>query len=112
MRTKRLATPGQRIALLARDRGCTKPGCTTSGYYCQAHHVNGWATQGHTNIDELTLACGPDNRLIETTAWTTHTRADGLTEWIPPPDLDTGQHRVNNLHHPERLLTPDNEEPG
>ena len=108
-RTKRLATPGQRIVLHARDRGCTKPGCTTGGYYCQVHHVNGWASQGHTNIDELTLACGPDNRLIETTDWTTHTRHDGLIEWLPPADLDTGQHRINHLHHPERLLTLGND---
>ncbi len=103
-RTKRLASAGQRLVLLARDRGCTKPGCTTGGYYTQAHHVTGWATDGHTNIDDLTLACGPDNRLIETTAWTTHTRDDGLIEWTPPPHLDTGQHRINHLHHPERLL--------
>jgi len=103
-RTKRLASAGQRIVLLARDRGCTKPGCTTGGYYTQAHHVTGWATNGQTNIDDLTLACGPDNRLIETTDWTTHTRDDGLIEWLPPADLDTGQHRINHLHHPERLL--------
>ncbi len=107
-RTKRLASAGQRLVLLARDRGCTKPGCTTGGYYTQAHHVTGWANNGQTDIDDLTLACGPDNRLIETTAWTTHTRADGLIEWNPPPDLDTGQHRINHLHHPERLLAPDN----
>ncbi len=111
-RTKRLASAGQRIVLLARDRGCTKPGCTTGGYYTQAHHVAGWADNGQTDIDDLTLACGPDNRLIETTAWTTHTRDDGLIEWIPPPDLDTGQTRVNNLHHPERLLNPTTEKPG
>ncbi|WP_193561398.1 13E12 repeat family protein, partial [Mycolicibacterium hodleri] len=31
-RTKRLASVGQRIVLHARDRGCTKPGCTVPGY--------------------------------------------------------------------------------
>lgn len=65
-RTKRLAQPGQRMVLLSRDRGCTFPGCTVSGYGCQVHHVNGWAKQnGQTNIDEMTLACGGDNRLAE-----------------------------------------------
>ena len=53
-----------------------------------------------------TLACGPDNRLIENTEWTTAKRKDGHTEWIPPPQLDTGQTRVNDLHHPERMLRP------
>ncbi|MCV7282748.1 HNH endonuclease, partial [Mycolicibacterium flavescens] len=28
-------------------------------------------------------------------------------EWRPPPQLDTGQARVNNYHHPERYLIPD-----
>jgi hypothetical protein len=38
-------------------------------------------------INELTLACGPDNRLAETN-WTTRKNARGETEWIPPPHLD------------------------
>jgi len=29
--TKRLASPGQRIVLYAKDRGCTRPGCDVSG---------------------------------------------------------------------------------
>jgi hypothetical protein len=47
--------------------------------------------------------------MIETTGWTTRKRNDGRTEWIPPPQLDTGQARVNDLHHPERLLRPPDE---
>ena len=35
---------------------------------------------------------------------------DGRTEWIPPPNLDTGHARVNNYHHPERYLIPDEED--
>jgi hypothetical protein len=30
-------------------------------------------------------------------------------EWIPPPHLDTGQARVNDYHHPERLRPPEDE---
>ncbi|WP_353852122.1 DUF222 domain-containing protein [Mycobacterium sp. FLAC0960] len=37
--TKRLASPGQRIVLYAKDRGCSHPGCDVSGYYCEVHHV-------------------------------------------------------------------------
>lgn len=49
---------------------------------------------------DLTLACGPNNRMVETTGWTTRNRpTDGVTEWIPPPELDCGQSRTNNLHH-------------
>ena len=102
-RSKRLASVGQRIVLHARDRGCTKPGCTVAGYGAQVHHVNGWAKEGgQTNIDEVTLACGADNRLAEH-GWQVRIR-DGVAEWIPPPDLDVGQTRINYLHHPERLL--------
>lgn len=32
---KRIATPEQRLALLGRDRGCTRPGCTVPGYWTQ-----------------------------------------------------------------------------
>jgi hypothetical protein len=66
--------------LLAKHRGCTAPGCTASGYRSQAHHANqDWKDGGHTNIEDLTLACGPDNRMVEETGWTTRNRADGIT---------------------------------
>jgi hypothetical protein len=107
-RAKRFATRGQRIVLHALDRGCTRPGCTAPGYWTQVHHVDGWAAaKGETNIKKLTLACGPDNRLIEEGGWTTRKRKDGRTEWIPPPHLDTGQTRVNDYHQPEKYLLPD-----
>lgn len=110
--TKRLASPAQRIMLYAKDRGCTKPGCTAPGYWTQAHHCQGFAETRRTHIDELTLACGPDNLLAET-GWTTRKNAQGDTEWIPPPHLDHGQPRTNTFHHPEKLLRPDDDdEPG
>jgi Domain of unknown function (DUF222) len=111
-RAKRFATPGQRIVLHALERGCTRPGCTAPGYWCQVHHVEGWANDGQTNITELTLGCGPDNRLVEEGGWTTRKRTDGRTEWIPSPHLDTGQSRVNDYHHPEKYLRPrDHDDP-
>lgn len=109
-RAKRFATPGQRIVLHALERGCTRPGCTAPGYWCQVHHVDGWvADGGETNITNSTLACGPDNRLVEEGGWTTRKRKDGRTEWIPPPHLDTGQSRVNDYHHPENYLRPEDD---
>jgi hypothetical protein len=113
-RTQRCASPGQRIVLLNKDRGCTKPGCTANGYQSHVHHaVADWKNGGQTDIDDLTLACKADNLLVENTEWTTRKNIDGITEWIPPPHLDTGQPRTNNYHHPERLLTPpEDEAPG
>ncbi|BBX17681.1 hypothetical protein MDUV_25410 [Mycolicibacterium duvalii] len=106
-RTRRTASPAQRIMLIARDGGCTKPGCTIGAYGCQVHHAAGdWAHGGNTNIDELALACGPDNRSVDTdNGWTTRITG-GDVEWIPPPHLDTGQARLNHYHRPERLLRP------
>ncbi|OBF92484.1 hypothetical protein A5790_13385 [Mycobacterium sp. 852002-51152_SCH6134967] len=107
-RANRLASKAQRLVLFARDRGCTRPGCTVPAYHCQVHHGHkDWAAGGQTDIDELTLACGPDNRRVKPGGWRTYKRKDGRTAWRPPPQLDTGQARVNNYHHPNRYLIPD-----
>jgi len=109
--TRRLASPAQRIMLYAKDRGCTKPGCDAPAYHSQVHHVQGWTRTHRTDINDLTLACGIDNRLAEK-GWTTRKNAKGDTEWIPPPHLDRGQPRTNPYHHPERFLSDgDDDEP-
>ncbi|WP_330218741.1 HNH endonuclease signature motif containing protein [Mycolicibacterium obuense] len=77
------------------------------GYWTQVHHIDDWKTGGATDITNLTLACGPDNRMVEQTGWTTTVNDRGQTEWLPPPDLDWGHHplagdgrrRVNGYHH-------------
>jgi Domain of unknown function (DUF222) len=94
--TKRLASPAQRIMLYAKDRGCTKPGCDAPAYHSQVHHVRGWKATRRTDINDLTLACRPHNRLAEK-GWTTRTNAKGATEWLPPPHLDYGHQRVKAL---------------
>ncbi|WP_236694267.1 HNH endonuclease signature motif containing protein [Mycolicibacterium obuense] len=75
--------------------------------------MDDWKTGGATDITNLTLACGPDNRMIEQTGWTTRVNNRGQTEWLPPPDLDTGPRRdarrVNGYHHPERHLLPEDD---
>jgi hypothetical protein len=110
-RTRRIASADQRIVLLARDRGCTRPGCTVAGANCQVHHaVADWADGGQTNVDDLTLACPTENRMVKPGGWTTRKRKDGRTEWIPPPHLDSGQSRVNDYHHPQNYLLPDDDE--
>ncbi len=107
--SKRLASPGQRIVLYAKDRGCTRPGCDVPGYWCEVHHVEEWATTHRTDINQLTLACGTDHKLHEK-GWNTRKRRDSTTEWIPPPHLDHGQPRINTFHHPEELLRDDGED--
>ena len=102
--TKRLASAGQRIVLYAKDIGCSAPGCDVGGYYCEVHHVTDYAQCHTTDIDNLTLTCGTHHRLLRPRGWTTRKRANGDTQWIPPPHLDRGQPRTNTFHHPEKLL--------
>jgi hypothetical protein len=112
-RARRVASPAQRIMLIARDGGCTKPGCTVGAYGSQVHHAaRDWAEDGQTNVDELGLACGPDNRMVGPGGWQTRINQDNDVEWIPPPDLDTGQARVNEYHRPERLFRPPDDDEG
>ncbi|MCX2710687.1 HNH endonuclease signature motif containing protein [Mycolicibacterium sp. J2] len=104
-RAKRIASPGQRLVLHARDRGCTYPGCSVSAYLCQSHHAEtDYRAGGQTDIPNLGLACGPHNRLVKEGGWKTRIRGDGRVEWIPPPQLDAGPPRLNLLHHPEDLF--------
>ncbi len=110
-RAKRVASPAQRIMLIARDGGCTKPCCAVGPYGCEAHHAKTpWRHGGHTNVNDMALACGTDNRDAED-GWTTAINARGECEWTPPPDLDHGQSRINYHHRPEALLRPPDDQP-
>lgn len=103
-RSKRIASADQRVVLHALDRGCSFPGCTVPSYGCQVHHANtGWAAGGNTDIDDLTQACGPHNRLVEREGWSTRKHRDGTTEWRPPRQLPLIG-GVNSYHHPDRLI--------
>jgi hypothetical protein len=109
-RARRTATAGQRLVLFARDRGCTRPHCTAPADRCQAHHATkDWQHGGATDITDLALACGPDNRLVDDGGWTT-TMHNGRPHWTPPPLLDTGQPRTNTYHHPQLYPTEPEDE--
>jgi hypothetical protein len=111
-RTKRIASADQRIMLHSKYRGCTRPGCDAPGYHSVVHHAaKDWKNGGNTDIQDLTLACPPDNELVETGGWDTRQLPNGDTEWIPPPGLPMLRGGVNDYHHPERLLENDSGPP-
>ncbi|MFM8598743.1 MAG: HNH endonuclease signature motif containing protein [Mycobacterium sp.] len=114
-RTKRIASADQRLVLYALERGCTFPGCDRPGYHAEVHHNSDWSAGGRTDVSDLTLGCPPHHGLATTGGWDTRRRADGVTEWIPPPHHPHLRGGINNTHHPERLLgelsEPADEEP-
>lgn len=104
-RSRRVATPDQRVVLYAKDRGCTHPGCNAAGSWCEVHHIEEWASGGATDVDNLTFACRPHHKLAGM-GWQTRKSANGRTEWIPPPQFEAGA-RTNDYHHPERIVGDD-----
>ena len=89
-RTRRVATRAQTLALIARDRGCSFPGCDRPPEWCQRHHVIRWIDGGPTDVDNLTLVCSNHHRNFEKSGWRCVMR-DGLPWWIPPAWLDRQQ---------------------
>ena len=99
-RARRVASPAQRIMLIARDGGCTKPGCTVPAYGSQVHHAaRDWADDGQTNVDELGLACGPDNRMVGPGGWTTRINAQQRRRMDPTA-------RAGHRPSPSQRLSP------
>ncbi len=69
-RTARTATPAQRRALAARDRGCIIPGCGIPAEACQTHHVTDWAADGNTDLPNMALLCWAHHRQVDLGMWT------------------------------------------
>jgi Domain of unknown function (DUF222)/HNH endonuclease len=100
---RRLAAPGQRKALIARDRGCTFPGCPRTAAQSEIHHATDWAHGGRTDLNNLAIACGYHNNFAPIQGWRT-VMIEGIPHWQPPPWHPVQQPRRNYLHHPELLM--------
>ncbi|GAB2507866.1 HNH endonuclease signature motif containing protein [Nocardia heshunensis] len=106
-KSQRLASPGQRLALIARDKGCTRPGCDAPASMCAAHHITDWANDGPTDLSNLALACDHCHALVNDSAdgWNTVVMGKdsdfpGRCGWIAPKHVDpTGTPTVNQRHH-------------
>ncbi|PND56744.1 HNH nuclease [Mycobacterium sp. ENV421] len=107
-RAKRLATADHRIICHARDRGCTKPDCFEPGYHSEVHHALEWSAGGPTDADNLYFGCPCDHAMATEGTYTTTVTEDGRIAWSD----GTGPPRVNDAHHPERLLREDDGESG
>jgi hypothetical protein len=89
--------------ILARDKGCTRPDCTTGGYDCAVHHTPDWHPDGATDADKLHFACPPDHKLLTDGHANTTVTEDGRLAWTIGEDPP----RTNHIHHDDELLDDD-----
>jgi hypothetical protein len=94
----RIFTEGQRLAMIARDQGCSFPGCSVGPAWCQAHHITDYAITHRTSVDDGTLLCGFHHREHPNLGWTGH-MINGTPHWTPPRWLDPTQTPRRNRTH-------------
>ncbi len=82
-RSRRVASSGQRIALVARDRGCV--GCGADPSWCQAHHIIPWAEGGPTTLENMCLVCSQCHHLIHDQNWQLRRRHRNGKLSLQPP---------------------------
>lgn len=104
-RSKRIATAAQRLMLFARDGGSTRPGSTTPFDHCEVNHNTKWAAPHHgpTDIDELSLMSGPDNRILEKGGYTVTLGKRGI-EWRPNRRSTRRRPPRNYYFNPHHIL--------
>ena len=83
----RIFTEGQRLAMIARDLGCSFPACTDPPSRCEAHHVTDYAITRRTTIEDGTMLCGYHHREHPRLGWTCQ-MINGRPHWIAPRWID------------------------
>ncbi|MDE0188116.1 MAG: DUF222 domain-containing protein [bacterium] len=81
-RSRRAASPAQRIALVARDKNCV--GCGATANWCQAHHIIPWAVQGNTDLDDMVLLCSRCHHKVHDDRWQVRRKPSGKYHLKPP----------------------------
>jgi hypothetical protein len=79
------------MALIARDGGCSFPGCTHPPQWCDRHHILDWILGGRTDLENLTLLCRYHHTHFQQKGWSCRLNPDGLPEWTPPQWIDPQQ---------------------
>lgn len=79
-RKRRITSPKQVLALIARDGGCRTPGCGRTRFL-HAHHVRFWGRGGRTDLDNLVLLCGTCHRALHKGAFSIEALGDQQFEF-------------------------------
>ncbi len=84
--TKRIVPPAMRLALIARDKGCTLPGCDRPPAYTEAHHIDEYVAQkGPTSLTNCLLVCAWHHREFGRRGWhPSHDQQESPTGCHPP----------------------------
>jgi uncharacterized protein DUF222/HNH endonuclease len=94
--TRRVASDKQTLALIARDQGCSFPGCADPPEWTEKHHITAWRHGGATDLDNLCLLCDFHHDRIDTGGWSI-TMRDGVPWFVPPIWLDPDQKPRRNI---------------
>jgi hypothetical protein len=80
-RKQRTVSTPLRRALLARDRGCTFPGCCRKRHV-HAHHLKHWIHGGETTLDNVTMLCSYHHRMLHEGGFSIVKEADDTLRFI------------------------------
>lgn len=78
--TRRLISPRQRLAMQARDRGCTFPGCGVPPQRTEGHHIRHWPA-GPTTLANLAALCRFHHRRHHEGRFTMHREESGVLDF-------------------------------
>ena len=68
-KTSRLVNGPLRRAIAVRDGGCRFPMCDRPVDWTDAHHIQHWADEGPTTVDNLVLLCRRHHRQVHEGGW-------------------------------------------
>ncbi|RZS39208.1 uncharacterized protein DUF222 [Herbihabitans rhizosphaerae] len=97
-REQRTATPAIRAALIARDKGCSFPGCDRPAEWTDAHHIVHWLNGGITSEETMALLCRFHHTIIHEQDWEIVMRG-GFPYYIPPAWVDPAREAIRNTMH-------------
>jgi hypothetical protein len=105
-RTRRIVSPAQWLALVARDSGCVFTGCDRPAPWCQAHHRIHWSQGGPTDLSNLLLLCDRHHDAVHHQGWAAEFGEDGQPELRPPAWVDSERRPRRNQYWQTRVSDP------
>jgi len=82
--SERIVKGYQRLAVIARDRHCTFPGCDRPPAMCHAHHIVPWDDDGPTDMANLALLCHLHHHAVHKRGFGCQRLPDGTLEFTRP----------------------------